>query len=726
LADRWSCESYNPWTESESDAARLHSRSILPRWRIACEQTRDIPIQKASLNISLAMFQRHSLAAALLVVLGALAYSNSLSNEFVHDDNYQIVRNPYLHSDASLSRLLFSDVWGYQTPGRAGTSNYYRPLQMLAYRWIAQANGLSPSAFHWVNLALHLIVSATAYLMYWHLTRNYGLSLSAAVLFVLHPIHTEAVAWIASLPELGCALFYFLAFWFFVLSLPPVFPKAKPARKKKQIDRLKVPATVRIPWRISSLASFAVSLLFKEMALTLPILVAAFSFTFEPGKLSWKDRIRVGVQRSWPYLVVVAGYLLLRFQVLGFISKSQQVWSLSAWAQFLSILDLATQYWYKLLIPVNFNAFYTFHPVYGLYDGRAWVAIACVAGLVGLIWYGFRRAPLASFAAAWVFLTLLPVMNIRGVGVNVFTERYLYIPSWGFCLVVAWLAAQGLSMLPRPLRICAAVTGLAGISSLYGMQTVRRNRDWKNDLVFYTRAAEASPDSSLMQNSLAHILRAEKGDLDGAERHALRALKLSETETPRDTRAEASAYLNLANIHIQRQEFSKALAMAEMGLAADRSQLNLHSVHGVALMQLGRIEQAQQVFLYVHQLLPNDELVLHYLGVIALQRREFEKAVDYFQKALKILPSYADAHNNLAAVYVEMGRLNEALPHLEQAARLNARDPMAHTNLGAVLAGLGRFPEARSSLQQALVLAPNFPAAMAELAALENATRRSP
>jgi protein O-mannosyl-transferase len=673
------------------------------------------------------MFQRHCLAVALLVVLGALAYSNSLSNGFVHDDNYQIVRNPYLHRDEPLTRLLFSDVWGYQTPGRAGTSNYYRPLQMLAYRWIAEFGGLNPSAFHWVNLVLHLMVSATAYLLFWQLTHDNGLSLSAAVLFVLHPIHTEAVDWIASLPELGCALFYFLAFGFFILSLPPISLQAKPVRKKKQTNRPHHPAkTFRFPWRIASLLAFVVALLFKEMALTLPILLAAYTFTFAPGEPTWKDRLRSALTRSWPYFVVVGGYLLLRYQVLGFISKSQQAWSLSLWEQALSTLHLATQYWYKLLVPLNLNAFYTFQPVYGLGDARAWAAVLCVGILAGAILFGFRRAPVASFAAAWVFLTLLPVMNIRGVGINVFTERYLYIPSWGFCLLLVWLFSQALSRVPNRQRGWLALAALGGVSVLYGIQTFRRNGDWKNDFMFYTRAAEASPNSSSMQNSLAHILRAEKGDLEGAERHALLALKLSETEVPRDPRLEASAYLNLANIHIQRQQFAKALAMAEKGLAADRSQPNLHTVHGVALMQLGRIDEAQRVFSDVHQLLPNDELVLHYLGVIALQRREFEKAIDYFQRALKILPTYTDAHNNLAAAYVEVGRLNEALPHLEMAARLNARDPMAHTNLGAVLAGLGRITEARSHLQQALALVPNFPAAMAELAALENQQRRSP
>ena len=256
-----------------------------------------------------------------------------LSNEFVHDDNYQIVRNPYLHSDESLTRLLFSDVWGYQTPGRAGTSNYYRPLQMLAYRWIVQSSGVNPSAFHWVNLVLHLMVSSTPYLMFWHLTRNYGLSLSGAVLFVLHPIHTEAVDWIASLPELGCALFYFLSFGLFLKSRPGYSPKAKPPERKNKSwihrqTRLREDGF----WHAASLFSFAVSLLFKEMALTVPILIGAYAFSSSLDVPMERPDSGIYPEKLAVSLVAVA-YLVLRYEVLGFISKSQQVWSLSLWAQ---------------------------------------------------------------------------------------------------------------------------------------------------------------------------------------------------------------------------------------------------------------------------------------------------------------------------------------------------------------------------------------------------------
>ncbi len=409
----------------------------------------------------------------MLIILGALAYSNSLSNQFVHDDNYQIVRNPYLHSDESLTRLLFSDVWGYQTPGRAGTSNYYRPLQMLAYRWIAQASGVNPSAFHWTNLVLHLMVSSTAYLMFWHLTRNYWLSLSGAILFVLHPIHTEAVDWIASLPELGCALFYFLSFWLFLSSQARALAQSEASQQKEAI----LAATARSGFWKSLLACRVAVFLCRVSAVQRDGVDGAYHcrslcLHFRTWNVQdWKDRIRASLQKSWPYLVVAVGYLALRYEVLGFISKSQQVWSLSLWAQFLSILHLATQYWYKLVLPINLNAFYTFQPVLGLSDERAWIAIALLELSWVSIWYGFRRYSLASFAAAWVFLTLLPVMNIRGVGINVFTERYLYIPSWGFCLLVAWLTSQGLARISGPLRTYIAVAALALISLLYGIQT---------------------------------------------------------------------------------------------------------------------------------------------------------------------------------------------------------------------------------------------------------------
>src|SRR5260370_14998667 len=161
---------------------------------------------------------RHLIAAAVLCACSILAYSATLHNGFVWDDNFQIVRNPFLHSDQPWTTLLTSDVWGYIRAGNVSMSNYYRPLQMLTYRMTAQSGGMNPTAFHLVSLLFNLLATLAAYAVLWKLTNRFAMALAASVLFAVHPEHSEAVIWIAALTELGCALFYFLSFWLFLLA----------------------------------------------------------------------------------------------------------------------------------------------------------------------------------------------------------------------------------------------------------------------------------------------------------------------------------------------------------------------------------------------------------------------------------------------------------------------------------------------------------------------------
>ena len=665
------------------------------------------------------MKNSHFLGVGAICLFGVLAFANCLQNEFVHDDNYQIVRNPYLHSNQPISHVLFTDVWGYQSPGRGGVSNYYRPLQMLAYRWTVHAAGLNPFAFHLVNLTFHLLTTVMAYILLWQLTRKYGISLSASLLFALHPVHTEAVAWIAGLTELGCALFYFLSFWLFVRWYEQRSLLLRKQKKQSHVPIESVGFYKKKTFLMgASLLAFGFSLLWKEMAVTLPVVVGCYVVMGSERSFQLSSRVRLGILFSLPYLVVFLAYLVLRYHVLGFLSKSQQVWSLSVWEHFLNLTHLVSMYWFKLIIPINLNAFYIFQPLRSLADPRFWPALLFLILIISMGFYWFRKLPLARFSVAWVFLTLLPVLHIRGVGINVFTERYLYIPSLGFCLLVILLVYQALRGL-RPEHRWWVSTGLLVIVELlYASQTVSRNNDWRNDFVFYSRAAQASPNSSAMQNSLAHALRSEKGDLTGAERHARRALVLAQVEDNRDPRQVAKAYLNLSNVYIQRKEYRKALEMSQKGMAADNTQPTMKIAHAVALMHVGHTEQARRIFLEVNQLLPNDELTLHFLGVIAISRKQLEEAVDYFKRALTVLPDYPDAHNNLAAAYVEMGRDRDALSHLQRAVELRPRDPVTYTNLAIVLSRLNRVEEARSQLRRALMLYPNFPPAMSQLSVL--------
>jgi protein O-mannosyl-transferase len=657
-------------------------------------------------------WHRYSLAASIIVALTILAYGDSVENEFVHDDNYQIVRNPLLRSDSAWYQLFTTDVWAYMAPGQRGVSNYYRPLQMLTYRWTAGIGDLRSSSFHRVNLAFHALASLAAFALFWQLTEQLPAALAATVLFVVHPIHSEAVVWIAALPELGCAVFFFASLRLFVMGqkrIQTLSKKERRARRPEGDRRL-------LAW---SIVSFSIALLWKEMALTLPLLVGSYVYFLHTKEFSssWL-RLRRAFLSSLPYWSVVLVYLGWRFIVLGFISKEQHVWPLSPFEFLLNVVDLTAKYWWKLLWPTNLNAFYLFDPVISVVEPRLLIALLGLVGILLLMAHGWKDYPLAVFSALWIFVTLIPVLNIGGVGTNVFTERYLYIPSFGFCLLVSSAYGRWIAPFFPKHQVWVGTTILVLVTVPYTIQCERRNSDWKDDLTFYRKAVQTSPKSAAVQNFLSNALRERSHYLDESERCALRAIELGHAENPTNTREIATGYLNLANIYVLQRRFEAALQATETGLKSDSTVPGLRVVKGITLYSLGRLSEAEALLTQISRQSPNDEIVLHLLGVIALRERRLEVAVEYFTKALTIFPAYRDAHNNLAAAYAEQGRYQDALTHLQKAAQLNPNDPMAHTNVGIVLSKMGRIEEARTEFRRAQVLSPQDPTVRAHIESL--------
>jgi len=660
-----------------------------------------LPVQQAAVVSR----RYHAAAFIVIAVCCVLVYANTLTYEFVWDDNFQIVRNPFLHGDEPLARLFVTDVWGYTHPDQKGTSNYYRPLQMVTYRLIGQVAGLNASAFHAVNLLFHILATLAGYLVVWQLTKTYWIAFSASVLFALHPIHTEAVVWIAALPELGCCLFFFLSFWLFLRAEESLLSgDTKPAQTQ----------TLRL--RALSLLAFAVALFWKEMVLTLPILIAAYLFMVSHAGQPLVSRIVKSVRQVLPYLAVIGGYLLVRYLVLGFISRVQHVWVMSPAELAMSVIYLAGTYWLKLLLPLHLNSFHLFDPVHLLTEVRFLGALALLVVVGGWIAFAWRRFPLAAFAAAWVFVTLLPVFNIRGVGANVFSERYLYIPSLGFCMLVAWLVVQALQLLPSRVRSIAGFFIVALVSFLYSVQTIARNNDWKDEFRLFSSAVAESPQSAQMRTSLAQSYL-EKGMPAEAEREFLEAIRVGWERNPADRDQISNAYGGLGGIYIGRGEFQKGLDAVETGLKIGRFEMK-GSAYGIALLRVGRLEEGAKELYDYHVRNPNDEIALDAMGVVALSQRDHDRAIDYLQRAVKIVPDFGSARNNLGRTYLEMGKPQEALPHLQRAAALSPNDPIVQTNLGTAFAALGRSAEARTFLERALALSPNYAPAVAQLQSL--------
>ena len=233
----------------------------------------------------------------LLVAAASVAvYANTLANGLHVDDQYQIVTNPWIRSLRNLPAVFSSGVWDFD--GRV--SSYYRPMMYVLYSLVYAVAGAAPWAYHLLNVVLHAGTAALAFLVARALLGEWDTrhpwwrapALLAGLLFAVHPIHTEPVAWAAGVVDLSYGFFYLLSFYFLIR------------------------AAGRTRGLVLALAFYAAALLSKEPAITLPGVALVYWALKEGRQLG----VRGLLKRLAPWVAVSAAYLLVRSLVLGSVA----------------------------------------------------------------------------------------------------------------------------------------------------------------------------------------------------------------------------------------------------------------------------------------------------------------------------------------------------------------------------------------------------------------------
>lgn len=225
----------------------------------------------------------------------------------------------------------------------------------------------------------------------------------------------------------------------------------------------------------------------------LPVLYAGYGF-FALGR-RWSE-----LRQNSPLYAAMAGtfagYLAMRAVALGSLAPAQQAFfHLSAGDLALNIVAMAGRYLGMLLLPTGLNYFHVFHPIHGATLGLLLGALALAAVAVA-----FWRAPrpFVAYGILWAAVTLLPALNLTGLAQNVFTERYLYLPSAGFCWILGWAWVLLLGYRAQVARVVAAVVLCACAAGIFV-----RNRDWFDTFTMVQATVRQSPDSGLMHDALA-------------------------------------------------------------------------------------------------------------------------------------------------------------------------------------------------------------------------------
>jgi protein O-mannosyl-transferase len=574
---------------------------------------------------------------ALVAVVAVAGYVQTAAFEFVYDDDVQIVTNLRIRSFSNLGLAFRENFWAFS--GNHSFTNYYRPFQTLTYMIGYALGGLEPRVYHWINIVLHLAATLLVFWIGWSLFKKAWVATWGGILFAVHPMHTESVAWIAGITDVGCALFLFAS-----LAAYLMFRKAG---ERKTL------------WLILSLGCFLAALFFKETALTFPVALLVLELV-ERGESSssWKARVK------WllPFVGVVGVYLILRIQALGAFSRAVNPIPITLADRAMTAVYFVGRYLQKLIVPVGHNAFYVFQPFSRLSFSDWAFPLSLLFLTVLLAWRYIRKEGKLLFLLGWIIITLIPVLNLTGVGRNVFTERYLYIPSLGLCLLVPALVDRYLGAFRKP-----AMFVLAGLAGLLGFLTIERAAVWRDNQKLYTTTLAVSPDASPIHLNLGiHYFR--QRNLPAARQAFLAAIET-------DSKALASSA----------QDHYNAL-------------LGLSSVSSAE----GKLEEAWKYAEEARNLMPHLGDAYRTLGGLMGRQGRYAEAEKLLRRALEINPSNASAHQNLGNILMVRNDLAGAETEYRTALEFDPRSSETRIALSLLLSRTNRGAEALAVLREAL------------------------
>jgi protein O-mannosyl-transferase len=575
---------------------------------------------------------------AALAITAFLAYAHSLSFDFVYDDELQVLRNPWIRDWSQVGKFFFTDVWRF---GANETTNYYRPLHMVAHATGYMFSGLKPFGYHLINILLHCLNTLLAALFAYRLTRDTLASAAGGFLFALHPVHAESVAWIAGITDPLCAVFYFGALY--------VYLDPDPSKNRKVL--------------ILSSLLFLGALFSKEMAFTLP-LVAILLDICVTRRLRWA--------RYAVFIGTFGVYALLRLQAIPQFNIAQQQMNLNIAGRLLSSIMLLGEYMAKAFVPFDINAFHVFRPATTIWDPRLLLSsLALLAFALGA-WY-LRNDKRVLFLLFFIPISLLPVLNITGVGSNTFADRYLYIPSLGSCLLIPILGQKACGwkqmILGVPSRKVAVIV-LTALSLGFAGMVWKTASMWSDNKTLYAETLKRSPESGPMAANMARYYF-ENNQNDQAEYWLSRAQNLLENAYIKNNGELCANYVRRSSLSLRQGKLQEALKYLERGYQLNPQNISLLANLGTVYILMKEYSQARKWCETALTINPRNEVLYNNLAFIALQLRESDTAIENARKALEIFPEYADAYLNLARAYATKGLVAEASNAYQSARRLN-------------------------------------------------------
>ena len=558
-----------------------------------------------------------SIYLGLAIITFAL-YLPSLGNGFIeYDDQQYVTENPRVQAGLTWSGFIWA--FGFH----AGN---WHPLAWLSHMLDCQLFGARAWGHHLTSVLVHTATTLLIFAVLKRLTGFVWRSAAVAAIFAWHPLHVESVAWVAERKDVLCAFFWMLTLWFYV--------------KREACSGVREANAPRIThhksrYYILALTAFALALMSKPMAVTLPFVLLLLDY----WPLNRISSCKLPISNWWP---------LVREKMPFFALSGLACW-LTVKAQTHAIVSTAglplSERIVHTLVAYGHYIFATFWPtglaicypyVQHLPLANVILAIIVLLGTTALAVAKIRSQPFFIIGWLWFLGTLVPVIGLVQVGDQAWADRYTYLPMIGLSIIFVWTVAAWF----KNQNLLRSAAGSLAVLML-GLSTWQL-RYWKDTRTLFAHANQATQGNYLALTILGSVL-AKEHKLDEAKTFYFRALQLKPT-------------------------FPEA-----------------HFFLGDALDEAGLLDEAIAEYQQALWFRPTQEQTHIFLGIAYGKQKKYAEAIEHYEAALKLNPDSAVTHNNLARIFHTQGRYDEAIQHYQAALEIDPKLALAHNNLGILL-----------------------------------------
>ena len=614
--------------------------------------------------------RRTTLVGVALVIFGATVWLfwPSVHGEFLYGDDLD-----ELQEAVRLHGLTWNAVkWSF-----TATEPDYYPLQRLTHFLDYQIWGKNAAGHHATSIVLHALNAALVFGFLWTLLgavaltvgERLAMALGVAIVFAIHPLQTEPVAWMSCRTHLLSTTFRIGCLWVYVAG----------ARR----------------WVVWLL--FTGALMCSPIAVSLPFVMLALDYfplrryeRFGWGRLVREKAVLIGLGGVMAAVTLITesrkGGAMLPLET---VMLSQRV--------LLMFQSLAFYAW-KLVWPTHLSPCYPLREGLSLDQLPVLLSVLCVGGITVLAVGEWRRLP--ALVAGWgaYVVQVLPVSGLMQRGLAAVALRYAYAAILPLLLVVGGAVVWAWRRSKKVARV--ALVGFLGCALWsFGLCTRNLIPDWRNDETEYRAVLVEFPDSEVMNRAFAMMLL-DQGRVGEALPYAQRDVEIA----PELCYSHTTLGLVLGRLG----RLQEAAVQNEQALRMNPDSAEAHHNFGVAMMELGKVPEAAEHFVQALRINPDTPLGHDSLGRALYQMGRAQEAIQEFEAELRIHPDYAEGQYHLSLALIMAGKEREAIAHFEQAVQLQPDLAEAHYNLGTALAQEGKIEEAIAHFEQTLRIKPDY------------------